>query len=560
MSSYTQSIREILQYNKTPEQSLENVSDVYSVASECLFDKVPSGVISEEYWQQFVTGFTLHFMNEEIGYETLPLWKIALNEKIYNSGSYINKIFNNLDKEIFADYHVKQSATAGLHSITRHGTGTIGNVREDDTTTTSQDSATHSETVDNTVSGTVSGTGTVANAKTGSDTTSKTGTDTHTKTGDVETAKTGDVTTTKDGDVTTTKDGNIGHVISASTLNMRGGDITHTITASTLSIGGGYVEHVIHGSIVNMRGGDDKVEHRGTDKTYNDTNDSESHSGNLTETHSGKNTFNNNSVSVHSDTPMGSLSNLWTGRGPTTGEGVGFVTNGQAYNYMTAAQELDESKEQEDKRKIETEDTRGINHHICGSTMRTAGLTDTTYYHSKNDENINKTDRENRNTRDDEHNHSSDVETLNTQDKGSSNTNDVETFDTTDTETFDTTDTETFNTTDTETYNTTDTNTLNLQDQVSYGSLDTETRNTLDTTSKTDNTATSGSDSKSGTVVVDGTVTDTQTRNTTDTDEGTHSEDTSGTDYTLNWEMLYRSMPLLNKVWEIFDDLFMLIF
>ena len=561
MSSYTQSIREILQYNKTPEQSLENVSDVYSVASECLFDKVPSGVISEEYWQQFVTGFTLHFMNEEIGYETLPLWKIALNEKIYNSGTYINKIFKNLDKEIFADYRVKQSATAGLHSITRHGTGTIGNVREDDTTTTSQDSATHSETVDNTVSGTVSGTGTVANAKTGSDTTSKTGTDTHTKTGDVETAKTGDVTTTKDGDVTTAKEGDISHVISGSILNMRGGDVTHAITASTMLMGGGFIEHVINGSTMKMGSGEDYVKHSGSDTTYTDNTDSESHSGSIMEKHSGKNSFNNNSVSIHSDAPMGSLSNLWNGRGPASGEGVDFVTNGQAYNYMTTAQELDESRIQEDKREIKTDDNTGITHHICGSVMLTAGITDTTHYGSQIDETVDKTDRENRHTSDNEQKQTTDVETINTTDTETKNTSDVETLNTTDTETFDTTDTETFNTTDTETYNTTDTDTLNLQDQVTYGSMNTETRNTLDTTSKTDNTATSGSDSKSGTVVVDGTVTDTQTRNTTDTDEGTHSEDTSGTDYTLNWEMLYyHSRPLLNKVWEIFNDLFMLIF
>ena len=136
----------------------------------------------------------------------------------------------------------------------------------------------------------------------------------------------------------------------------------------------------------------------------------------------------------------------------------------------------------------------------------------------------------------------------------------TETKNLTDRTDFNSTNTQTHNTTDTETFNTTDTDTLNLQDEVTYGSSNTETRNTLDTTSKTDNTETTGSDSKTGTVTVAGTVTDTQTRNTTDTDTGTHSEDLDETDYTLNWEMLYRSMPLLNKVWEIFDDLFMLIF
>ena len=62
MANYTQSIREILQYNKLPAEKLTDVNDVYSIASRCLFDTMPSNVIDDLYLQRFITGFALHFM------------------------------------------------------------------------------------------------------------------------------------------------------------------------------------------------------------------------------------------------------------------------------------------------------------------------------------------------------------------------------------------------------------------------------------------------------------------------------------------------------------------
>lgn len=415
MASYTQSIREILQANKTPQQDLTNVNDVYNIATACLFDKMPQNVIDNNYKQQFITGFALHFFNEEIGYETLPLWKIALNEKIYNSGSYINKIFANLDKEIFADYKVKQVASESEHEITKTGTGTLANERVDNTVTTSEDSATKSEIVANTLTGTVESDGTITHAKTGTDTVAKTGTD--------EKAKTGYDTD------------------------------THT--------------------------GTDTSAHTGTQGTESSSTQETTNTGTTGNDH--------NLIQVQSDTPMGSLSNLRTPGGDARGSGVTYA-NGQTYNYMSGAQEVDESN-------VQTDNTE---QDVTGSESSETTFNDTT--------------------------------------------------------------TETKNLTDRAEYHSTDTETLNLQDLTTYNSTDTETRDTIDTTSKTDNTQTTGTDEKTGTVTVAGDVTDTQTRNITDTDAGTNSETTNGTDYTLNWEMLYRSMPLLNKVWEQFDDLFMIIF
>lgn len=415
MGAYTQSIREILQFNKTPQQKLTDVEDVYDIASAYLFNEMPQDIISDDYVKPFITGFTLHFMNDELGLETLPLWKIALNEKIYNSGSYINKIFENLDKEVFADYRVKNVENSGTKSGEKAGTGTVSDVRNDDTTTTTSDDVTHNTTDTNVTAGTVAGTGTVTNAKTGSDTLSRTGTDANAKTGTDTLAQTGT------------------------------SEMAHTGTQTTT--------------------GSNEQE---TDNTGHTDND-------------------HNLVQVNSDTPMGSLSNLRTPGGNAKGTGVGYA-NGQTYNYMSSASEVDESNVQTDATNQHTEGT-----------------------------------------------------------------------DSSETE-FDDANTETRNLQDQTTYNSTNTRTLNLEDETEYGSTNTETRNTTDTTNKTDTLTKTGTDSRDVVTSVEGEVTNTQTRDTLDTETGSHSDTTDEIDYSLNWEMLYKSMPLLNKVWEIFDDLFMIIF
>lgn len=415
MGQYTQSIREILQFNKTPQQKLTNVDDVYDIAMASLFDEVPDDIIDARFEKPFYTGFALHFMNDELGLETLPLWKMSLNEKIYNSGSYINKIFDNLDKEIFADYQVKNVEQSGSKSGEKRGTGTISNVRDDDRVTTTSDDVTHNTQDETVIAGTVAGTGTVENAKSGSDTLSRTGTDTNAKTGTDTLAQTGT------------------------------SELAHTGTQTVA--------------------GTNEQDTENTGHTDND----------------------HNVIQINSDTPMGSLQNLRTPGGSAKGTGVAYA-NGQTYNYMSSASEVDESNVQTDNTNQHTEGT------------------------------------------------------------DSSET------------TFDDANTETRNLQDQTTYASTNTRTLNLEDEQAYDSSNTETRNTLDTTNRTDTTSRTGTDQRDVVTSVDGNLTETQTRNTTDTETDTHADSTDEIDYKLNWEMLYRSIPLLNKVWEIFDDLFMIIF
>lgn len=399
MGAYTQSIREILQYNQRQNETLTDVEDVYNISSRCIFDKMPNNVIEERYKKQFITGFTLHFMNEELGLETTSLWKVALNEKIYNSGSYINKIFNNLDKEVFADYKVKAVDNDGTMSDNKTGSGTITNVKTGETTTATSDEISFGSNVRTGGDTTLTATGTVENAKSGSDVLTRTGTDVNSKSGNDVRESSGD----------TTSEGT-------------------------------------HGER--------------TDNSGNTSND-------------------HNSVQINYDTPQGSLSNMRTPGGDAKGSGVNYANN-NTYNYMSAAAELDESNVQTD------------------NTHQNVDGEDRTY-----------------------------------------------------TESSDRTET---------TYGSSDTRTLNLDDTTQYGGKNTETRNTQDITRKDETVTKGGKDERSVNTTVGENTNDTQTRNTTDVTTGAHTDHTDVIDYSLNWEMLYKSMPLLNKVWELFDDLFMIIF
>ena len=77
MANYTQSIREILQMNKQPGENITDIAVITSIANRTIFDGTMVNVIDEKYRNTFITGFTLHFFNDELGLETLPLWKIA---------------------------------------------------------------------------------------------------------------------------------------------------------------------------------------------------------------------------------------------------------------------------------------------------------------------------------------------------------------------------------------------------------------------------------------------------------------------------------------------------
>lgn len=481
MANFTQSIREILQANKGPLESLTNIADVEAIARRTIFDVDGIDSINEDYQEQLITGFTLHFMNDEIGYETLPLWKIALNEKLYNSGSYINKIFENLDKEVFADYSVRNVLNSGNTSDSKSFAGTV---THDNSSSTSS---------------------------------------------------------TDDNETTVTKEG--------AELNLKQGD------DSLSKIG----------SEAHQRGGKDTLKKEGSEYQLNDGNDSSSDISFNDNARSSATDVYTNGIQIQSDTPMGSLENLIDtpkvvdhgvrvsekevvdhedeqgnvyrkldvyglsggeagAEGTDAGQGY---TIDKEYNYMSAAAENDETQST-----IENGNEQSFNRN-ASNTQYGHGVA-TTYgirgYEPAEDEQEPEPIPDER------------------------------------------LDTNSYGSLDSTTYG----YKIDVDEETGKASLVPDEDGRVDKTEYNSGSSTLYGKYYDGNNIKDAerkdvsvenashesTVTDngSQLTSNNETVSGTHADTTIETDHRLNWEMLYKSMPLLNKVWEVFDDLFMLIY
>ena len=439
MAQYTQSIREILQQNKTASEDLRKLSDVYAIANRTLFAYATQEEMPFEpllsYREPFVTGFALHFFNDELALETLPLWQISLHEKLLNNHEYITQIFDNLDKQVFADYKVR---TDEGHS------NVIASLSEENDGSDSR-----------TTSNTKGSTGSVTNTESASN------------------EKGGSIDRTKSGEDTLTKGGTIGDVRAISEQG------TQTGTDEVAKTG---TEAVAHAGTV-------ETAHDGADTVTNDLLTTNEDLG-------GQVTDKQNAIGINYDTPQGSLANMRTPGGDATGTGVAYA-NGQTYNYMSNAQETNNTNVHESHAESQSADTGTVETAYDSTTTQTMNNTDTT--------------------------------------------------------THNTTSTETRNLADSKTVSDSNTKTMNTEDVQAYDSSEVETHNLIESTSKENMETRALQDTEDGTSA--GTVhgVKSASNETEKVDSG------NATEYTMNWEMLYRSMPLLNKVWEIFDDLFMIL-
>ena len=203
MSRYTQTIKSILMENKQAGESISSITDICTIAKRCLFDDAPMNVISADYRDRLITGFSLHFFNEEIGLEVLPLFKMGISDKIYNNAEYINAIFAHLDKQILSDYATKVVNTEGHDTITDEGT--------------------------------ISNTGTSANAKSGSDTLKRTGTENNAHTGTNNQTEHVDDVLTKSGNEVTTYNTQDTSVTDGTVVTAGGEKVTETESGSDTS-------------------------------------------------------------------------------------------------------------------------------------------------------------------------------------------------------------------------------------------------------------------------------------------------------------------------------------
>ena len=531
MANFTQSVREIIQQNADG-QDISTIDGIYAVGKDIFFGS-EMNVISNEYRERFEKGFLLKFFNDELGYETFPLWRIAFQEKIFNNGEYINQIFGALDKQIFADYKVTRKNASGTSSLVTDVEGHTSNITDGTVSTTN--SGTTEETTANTNvvdedttdtgTDTTAGTGTVAHAKTGTETVADTGTDTtlHTGTKSVDVDETD--TRTKTGTDTAQTTHN-----TTDTLKKTGTESENeTVTEDN---------EIILTKTGSETTDEDRDVHHYETGSYRDTNHQVTETDNLAK---------DNSFQVQADTPQGSLQNLRTPATDSTGTGSKLISD-VTYNYASAMAE-------------------GGASHVDDNSEQVDGYTERTFtsYDQHEDGDIQSvtsfTNRADTTTEDKEAVKAG-TKTYNLQDE------DKKTGTETTQTTYNTEDENVKDGTTLETYNESNAETKNLQSQTTHNTTDTETRNTQDQTTKnlagtrdvteTQNGTREVTDSSTSSTDTDTTVTGSNTSSTEAT--GETSDESEEISYNYNLEMIYRSMPLLNKVWEIFEDLFMFIY
>lgn len=223
MSKYTQTIKSMLMENIQTGESITDLDDILAISKRAIFDMTPLNVIDSDYRDRLVLGFTLHYLNDEIGLETPLLFKFGLTEKIFNNAEYINGIFDKLDKQVLSDYR------------TRSVSGTSHDVITD--------------------AGTVAHTGDTVTEKTGDDTVKKTGSATDGHTGTVGVSEHIDDVLTKSGSEVTTHNTQDQAVTDGTVVTTGGDKYTETTSnnGTSKSNTGSYGLDTPQNQLVNLR-------------------------------------------------------------------------------------------------------------------------------------------------------------------------------------------------------------------------------------------------------------------------------------------------------------------
>lgn len=379
MARYTEYVYEILQKAALEDEDISNITDMTAVSERTLFKNAPLNVLSDLARSNFVTQFTLHYFKDELGLETLTLWRMALAEKLYNNSDYINAIYENLARQAYSEYESSGRVSNGTRTSVgkasdlghREGTNlqTEKEINERNLQTantgTKKDVSISNERQVNDLSDVVRDTGTDTTAKTGSDrTVSDTG---NTRTDNLsESFQHGHVEGRNiDINERTTYNSNDTHSYN---------NVLDTTTYGKVQTEGfnNYQTETEYGKITNDIK-NSKQERSNTSKY--DVKNTKTIKGEYSEQTEGRN--DHNGMGFNFDTPEGSLDDLRDPGGVPGDSGVGVgvdYANGQSYNYFSNASESDTTDRQSstithkypsESGKVYTEETTE-NHNIAG--------------------------------------------------------------------------------------------------------------------------------------------------------------------------------------------------
>lgn len=525
--------------------------------------------IDDDYRDFFATAFPLHYFNDEIGIETIPRWKIALMAKIYENAPYMNSIFSKLDDQIFANYRVRKVENQNASAKVSH---------LDDTATRSSVVSHEGENINNSTSSAID-----SYNDTNAGQHSNVLSDNVVNTSSEDTS--GSSSSLEDKLSTTSHQGLVsveGNEHSTDTNSTIGTKVSHDQKVdNTTNAHGESYNGAIHEEV------DDFIE----DTEANRDTTTHTIEGKITDTHTPEGkiqvknerqetgtykdeisfqdrkdiaTTDSNGVGVTFDTPMGKITSSQNAPAMRTtdiskGDGV-TAANGSVYNYMSAASESDTSVKAENESKGKEIHTHDGNQYKVTDTNTTEYLNN---YKTK-DEKEWSNDYEEETT----HHYHKDIDTDKTDNSAKTST-DVTHGNVTDdiNETNNTASAGTNNKDSSQ--DTTETYADSVSNEGSVTTTNSGSKDISGTTSKA--TADNGSESSSN--AHEGTRSDASTSHDTNSfdetsagassriaidvdtkqDNGTIEE----TDKTYSMEMILLADGLMNKIWNIFDDLFM---
>lgn len=517
---YTDTIYDILQ-RANPDVDLTSLTGVHDAAKSSLFNDDMLSLLDEQYRDIFVTAFALHYMQDEIGLPTFYAWKVALFEKMVTSSAWLNLLFENLDKQVFSNYSVSHTEGANTDKVS-----TIGNILKV-TNETSKGDTTRTgsiKTADETTGSTSS------TANNGATTTSGKTSDTAKETTSANTSNTETTNLTTEDDKTNTE----------TTETTVTDDKTNTETTDTTKTGKS--TNTETDNISNKETGTQKTANSGTDKTGHQSNRTETStpSGTQTTEYSAVNTSRNygaadtSGTSHFSDTPQSYLSDVANGT---------YLTNA-TYTTGHAGDHSDSENVGAHTEKV----TGGI-----GSTKTiksdASGTYDSTTYGKSETRTDDLTKTKTGTVKNDGSTTDTTEGTVTTTQTGTETTAGTVTDKQTGTETTKGTVTDSgtsSSTGNTEANGTSESTTTQTKDATASGTATTtgEGSTTYDNLKDASNATTDGKET-------------TDTTNTK-TGEGTDTHDSYS--YSLNMEAFMRAEPFMNRMWHVFDDLFMCVY
>lgn len=152
MSKYTTEVRFICEEmaGYTDSQPGASVYDIVSLVAPQIFQNYP--IFSEDYRQQLNTKILLHYYTREIGFETVGLWKLKLNQKLAEIMPYYNQLYLSAQLQynpLFdVDYTVTRNDTDGEGRTVDEGIGAknTNTITDQDQKTTTTDTTSEIKT------------------------------------------------------------------------------------------------------------------------------------------------------------------------------------------------------------------------------------------------------------------------------------------------------------------------------------------------------------------------------------------------------------------------------